>query len=398
MSRYTTPEIADACSDLNTMRLWREIEVAVLRAQANRGLIPAAWADAAEATPAPDPQQWEAATNTCGHEVVGFLHAWGIPHVHIGLTSSDLVDTALGLRMRDINRAIRRDAKHLTDTLLAFADQHLDTARLGRTHGQAAVPDSLGHKFADLGLAAARATRRHQEARADLEVIKISGPTGAYHEIDPQIEADVAAHFAIKPAPLATQIVARDSLAHWAATCAGLVAVCEGLALEVRLSSHSGVGELAEGHHGTGRKGSSAMPHKHNPTDSERICGLARLVYSGLAPLHQSVAQWHERDIAHSSVERVLVPQIAGATHYAVRLATQIVQHLRVDRQALDEGLRRARHNTGAHSRMVALQLAGAPYAEAHAQATTTTKLPSPPDLAVLRQRIETANRERNHR
>jgi adenylosuccinate lyase len=207
---------------------------------------------------------------------------------------------------------------------------HSGTLRVGRTHGVHAEPDIWGHRVADFAFAVARCRDRLARAREAVAVGKLSGPVGTYSNIDPAIEATVLAGLGLRPADVATQVVFRDGIAEWVSVLALLATACDAIALEVRHGQRTEVRELAEPF-SAGQKGSSAMPHKKNPIRSERICGLARVVRAHVTPVTEGMALWHERDISHSSVERVALPDAAIATDYLLHLTTGLVTGLVVD-------------------------------------------------------------------
>jgi adenylosuccinate lyase len=207
---------------------------------------------------------------------------------------------------------------------------HAGTLRAGRTHGVHAEPDSWGHRVADFAFAMARCRDRIGRARDAVAVGTLSGPVGTYSNIDPAIEAEVMAALGLRPADVATQVVMRDGIAEWVSALALAATVCEAVALEVRHGQRTEVLELAEPFR-AGQKGSSAMPHKKNPIRSERICGLARIVRGYVTPVTEGIPLWHERDISHSSVERIALPDAAIATDYLLHLTTGLVEGLTVD-------------------------------------------------------------------
>src|SRR5262249_8311046 len=221
-------------------------------------------------------------------------------------------------------------ADRLVAVLREHALTHRDTLRAGRTHGVHAEPDVWGHRVADFAFAAARSRDRIRRAREAVAVGKLSGPVGNYSNIDPAVEAEVMPALGLRAADVATQVVMRDGIAEWVSALAVLATVCEAVALEVRHGQRTEVAELAEPFR-LGQKGSSAMPHKKNPIRSERICGLARMVRSYVTPVTEGIPLWHERDISHSSVERIAVPDAAIATDYLLHLTTGLVEGLTVD-------------------------------------------------------------------
>jgi adenylosuccinate lyase len=272
------------------------------------------------------------------HDVIAFLTAWAdntVPrsaaaYVHYGMTSSDLLDTALAVQLAEASDLLIRKATRLTAVLRDHALAHRDTLRPGRTHGIHAEPDTWGHRVADFAFAMARSRDRIVRARAAVAVGTLSGPVGTYSNIDPAIEAEVMAALELRAADVATQVVMRDGIAEWVSALAVAATVCEAVALEVRHGQRTEVRELAESFR-AGQKGSSAMPHKKNPIRSERISGLARVVRGYVTPVTEGIPLWHERDISHSSVERIALPDAAIATDYLFQQTTGLVEGLQVD-------------------------------------------------------------------
>ncbi|MCA1824598.1 MAG: adenylosuccinate lyase, partial [Frankia sp.] len=217
---------------------------------------------------------------------------------------------------------------------------HRGTVKVGRTHGVHAEPDTFGHTVANFAFALARSRDRLLRARTAIAVAKISGAVGTYSNIDPAVEEHVARELDLQPAAVATQVVMRDGISEWTAALAILVTVCEAVALEVRHGQRTEVRELEEPF-GAGQKGSSAMPHKRNPILCERICGLARVVRAHVVPVLEGIPLWHERDISHSSVERIALPDVAIGTDYLLHLTSKLVTGLTVNAE-------RMRHNLDA--------------------------------------------------
>jgi adenylosuccinate lyase len=290
------------------------------------------------AAPPPTPAAVAAAEAVTDHDVIAFLTAWAdntVPRsaaafVHYGLTSSDLLDTALAVTLTEATDLLITRATALVAALREHGLAHRDTIRAGRTHGIHAEPDVWGHRVADFAFAVARCRDRLRRAREAVAVGKLSGPVGTYSNIDPGIEARVLPGLGLRPAEVSTQVVFRDGIAEWVSVLAMMATACEAIALEVRHGQRTEVRELAEAF-SAGQKGSSAMPHKRNPIRSERICGLARLVRGYVTPVTEGMALWHERDISHSSVERVALPDAAIATDYLLHLTTGVITGLRVD-------------------------------------------------------------------
>jgi adenylosuccinate lyase len=248
--------------------------------------------------------------------------------------------------------------------LVGHALEHRDTVRIGRTHGQYATPDVWGHRVADFAFAADRARDSLRRARDGVLVAKLSGTTGTYQQVPVEVEAAAAEMLGLRPVEVATQVVMRDRLAEWMFALASIAAVCEAIALEIRLGQRSEVAELAEGA-GATRVGSSSMPHKANPITSEKIGGLARLVRAYLNPVPEGVALWHERDLTHSSVERIAVPDAAALTEHIVCQAATVMSTLVVDRHQMRARAKSAPVTAVSNAALVRLADAGLPWSQA---------------------------------
>jgi len=338
IERYTLPEMGQIWSETHKYELWCRVETLVLAAQARAGTVPADSVEPVRNAPPPTPDAVAAVEATTDHDVVAFLTAWAdntsprsaAAYVHYGMTSSDLLDTALAVQLVQATDILLAKADTLVAALREHALAHAGTVRAGRTHGIHAEPDTWGHRVADFAFAMARCRDRLGHARQAVCVGKLSGPVGTYSNIDPAIETQVMAELGLRPADVATQVVMRDGVAEWVCALATTATVCEAVALEIRHGQRTEVRELAEPF-GPGQKGSSAMPHKRNPTRSERICGLARIVRALMTPVMEGIPLWHERDISHSSAERVALPDAAIVTDYLLHLTTGLIRGLVVD-------------------------------------------------------------------
>jgi adenylosuccinate lyase len=338
IERYTLPEMGRVWSDAYKYELWCRVEVLVLEAHARAGTVPADSVEAVRSARIPTPEAVAAVEAVTDHDVIAFLTAWAdnttprsaAAYVHYGMTSSDLLDTALAIQLAEASDLLIAKATRLTAVLRDHALAHRDTLRPGRTHGIHAEPDTWGHRVADFAFAMARARDRLVRAREAVAVGTLSGPVGTYSNIDPAIEAEVMAALELRPADVATQVVMRDGIAEWVSALALAATVCEAVAVEVRHGQRTEVRELAEPFR-AGQKGSSAMPHKKNPIRSERIAGLARVVRGYVTPVTEGIPLWHERDISHSSVERIALPDAAIATDYLLHLTTGLAEGLQVD-------------------------------------------------------------------
>ncbi len=278
------------------------------------------------------------------HDVAAFVdvvqEAIGPPagaFVHYGLTSSDVVDTALSLCLVQAADLLVGAAGALYDALAEQARRHATTPMLGRTHGIHAEPTTFGAKMALFALQVDRDRDRLRRARAAVAVGKLSGAVGTYSNLDPRVEELVCHALGLEPVP-ASQVIARDRHAEYLYACASSGATVEAIATELRLLQQSEIGEVEEAF-GTGQKGSSSMPHKRNPITSERLCGIARLLRANLQPGLEDVALWHERDISHSSVERVVLPDSSLLAYYALRRAARLIDGLVVNEARMRQNL-----------------------------------------------------------
>jgi adenylosuccinate lyase len=338
IERYTLPQMGRIWSEEHKYRTWCQVETLVLRAHAEAGTVPASAVGPVLAAPPPTPQAVAEIEAVTQHDVIAFLSAWAdntrpreaAAYVHFGMTSSDLLDTALAVLLVQASDELLGRADILVGALRDLGLAHRDTLRVGRTHGIHAEPDVFGHRVADFAFAMARSRDRLRHARQAVAVAKISGAVGTYSNIDPAVERYVAAELGLRPADVASQVVIRDGIAEWVNALGILATVCEAVALEVRHGQRTELRELAEPF-GRGQKGSSAMPHKRNPIMSERICGLSRIVRAQAVPVLEGIPLWHERDISHSSVERLALPTAATGTDYLLHLTTRLVTGLVVD-------------------------------------------------------------------
>jgi adenylosuccinate lyase len=338
IDRYTLPEMGYVWSEAHKYELWCQIETLVLAAHARAGTVPEDALAPVAAAPPPTPEAVAALEAVTGHDVIAFLSAWAnnttpreaAAYVHYGMTSSDLVDTALALQLTQATDLLTARCDRLLHVLREHALAHRTTLRVGRTHGIHAEPDVWGHRVADFAFGIHRSRDRLLRARQAVAVGKLSGPVGTYSNINPQIEAEVLGELGLRPADVATQVVLRDGIAGWVSVLALIASVCDAIALEIRHGQRTEVSELAEPF-GTGQKGSSAMPHKRNPVRAERISGLARVVRAQVVPVMEGIPLWHERDISHSSTERIALPDAATATDFILEETTSLMANLVVD-------------------------------------------------------------------
>ena len=337
--RYSTPEMTAVWSDTAKYSRWLEVELLSTEAHAAAGIVPAADAAACRRdAPTVDDRfvadvlDREAVTD---HDVAAFVDVvqaaiggeagkW----IHYGLTSSDVGDTTLCWQMRDAAELVLESTIALRTTLVELARRHRDTVMIGRTHGIHAEPTTFGAKLALWALQVDRDVHRLEAARQSVAVMKLSGAVGTYSNIPPEVERHVGAALGLRPVP-ATQVIARDRHAEYLYACASIGATCELMAVELRHLQRTEVGEVREGFK-PGQKGSSAMPHKRNPISAETISGLARVLRSNLLAGLQDVALWHERDISHSSVERVVLPDSSQLAHYVTGRMGRLLTGLEV--------------------------------------------------------------------
>ncbi len=335
--RYSTPEMDAVWSDPVRFGRWLEVELLATEGHARLGIVPEADAATCRANaPTTDEAfvdrvlEREAITD---HDVAAFVDvvqdAVGAPAgkwIHYGLTSSDVVDTALCWAMRDAADLLIEAATELLGTLVEMAREHRDTVMIGRTHGIHAEPTTFGAKVALWALQVDRDRARLRAARDTVAVMKLSGAVGTYSNIPPEVEAYVGEQLGLAPVA-ATQVVARDRHAEFLYACSSIGATCELMAVELRHLQRTEVREVQEGFK-PGQKGSSAMPHKRNPISAETISGLARVLRSNLLAGLQDVALWHERDISHSSVERVILPDSSQLAFYVMRRLRRLLDGL----------------------------------------------------------------------
>ena len=321
-------------SDENKYAKWLEVELAVCEAWAEEGVIP--WEDMERLRLARyDHQRMMEVFERTRHDVTAFLTAvtdglgeegrW----LHLGLTSSDVMDTALSLQLVEAGGILGREVDDLRQALRDAAVEHRDTPMMGRTHGVHAEPTTFGLKLALWWEETGRQRRRLDEAMASVRVGKISGAVGTHATVPPAVEERVCARLGIEAAPVSNQVVQRDRHAHFVLTLALIAASLEKFATEFRHLQRSEVREVEEPF-GQGQTGSSSMPHKRNPELSERICGLARLIRGHSVTALENVALWHERDISHSSAERLILPDSCLALDYILSICTRVVRGMRV--------------------------------------------------------------------
>ncbi len=335
ISRYTLPEMAFVWSDRNRLQKWLDIEILAVEARVERGEVPAEALAEIREKAAFDPVRVLEIEETVNHDVIAFLTnvaenvGESSRFIHYGLTSSDILDTGLALQMRDAMDLITAEALQLARLLKEKALQCRGMPAVGRTHGVHAEPMLFGQKLAMWTFETARDIERLRRAREAINYGKISGAVGTYAHLDPGVEEYVCGRLGLKPAEVSTQILQRDRHAVYMAAIAITGSSLEKFALEVRALQRTEILEAEEPFR-KGQKGSSAMPHKRNPILCERICGLARVLRANAHAAMEDVALWHERDISHSSVERVIIPDSTTLLHYMLVKFQDIVAGLQL--------------------------------------------------------------------
>src|SRR5688572_5831139 len=342
--RYTRPAMGRIWEDQNKYQRWLDVELAVTGTLAAKGIVPkdAAAEIKAKANFSVDRiNQIELETK---HDVIAFTTSVAefvgpaARYFHFGLTSSDVLDTAMALQVVDASKLIASGITRLLDVLKKRALEFKTTVAVGRTHGIHAEPTTFGLKLALWYDEMRRQEARFREAAETMRVGKLSGAVGTFAHLSPEIEEESLAQLGLKPASVATQVIQRDRYAHYISTLALVGATLEKIALEVRHLQRTEVRE-AEEYFSPGQKGSSAMPHKRNPITSEQICGLARLLRSNAMAAMENVALWHERDISHSSVERVIFPDSTIVLDYLLDKTASLIERLVVYPQRMQENL-----------------------------------------------------------
>ena len=362
--RYTHPEMGAVWSDQRRYETWLLVETAAAEAMASAGIVPTEAAREIRERGRIDVSRIEAIERTTQHDVIAFTTAvaeqvgpsarW----LHFGLTSSDVIDTAQALQMREACDLILKGLDALAEAIRGRAFEHRRTPMIGRTHGVHAEPMTLGLKLALWYAEIGRDVERVRRARDTVSVGKLSGAVGTFAHLPPSIEADVCRRLGLQPAPVASQVIQRDRHAELISALAITAASLEKFALEVRGLQKTEIGELEEPF-AAGQKGSSAMPHKRNPIGCEQIVGLARLVRANSHAALENIALWHERDISHSSVERVILPDSFIALDHMLRRFGRIVRGMIVNVDRMRENLGRSRGVVFSGSILLALATKG---------------------------------------
>jgi adenylosuccinate lyase len=348
IARYTHPEMGAIWSDQRRYETWLLVETAAADAMAAAGIIPAEAARDIRQRGGFDIHRIEEIEQATQHDVIAFTTAVGERvgpsgrWLHFGMTSSDVIDTAQALQMREACDLILKDLDALAEAVRDRATEHRRTPMIGRTHGVHAEPMTFGLKLALWYAELDRDVERVRRARTTISVGKLSGAVGTFAHLPPAIEAAVCSRLGLTPAPVASQVIQRDRHAELLAALAITAASLEKFALEIRGLQKTEIGEVEEPF-ARGQKGSSAMPHKRNPIGCEQIVGLARLIRGNTQAALENIALWHERDISHSSVERVILPDSFIALDHMLRRFTRIVKGMVVYPDRMRENLNRSR-------------------------------------------------------
>ncbi len=340
IERYTRPEMGRVWQERAKYEKWLEVELAATESLAELGLVPAEAARELRARAGFSVERITEIEARVKHDVIAFttsvaetMAAAGVAEssrwLHYGLTSTDVVDTAQALQIREASRILEQDLTELREVLKRRAFEFQHTVQIGRTHGVHAEPVTFGLKLAIWYEEAGRNLSRLRAAAEDLRVGKVSGAVGTFAHIGPEVEEAICRKLDLRPAPVASQVIQRDRHAHYLAVLAVITASLEKIALEIRHLQRTEVRE-AEEFFSKGQKGSSAMPHKRNPITCEQICGLARVVRANATAGFEDVALWHERDISHSSTERIVFPDSTILTDYLLAKTTRLIDTLMV--------------------------------------------------------------------
>lgn len=345
LERYSRKELRDLWSDEKRYSLWWKVEEAVLEAKAKYGEIPWEIVEKIRVRAKFKVEEIKEIEKVNNHEMIAFLTniaqyvGEGSEYIHQGLTSSDVMDTAFSLQIIEALNYIEEDVKTLMDVVKEKALRYRYLPMMGRTHGMHAEPITLGFKFLSWWMELKRDLERLRRAKENISYGKFSGVVGTLAHLSPEIEEEACKILGLKAEPVATQVIPRDRHAEVIYALAMIASTCERIALEIRHLQRTEVGELEEPFREK-QKGSSAMPHKRNPVLSERICGLSRVIRGYISSALENIPLWHERDISHSSVERVIFPDATSLTDYILNLLINIVKDLRVNEEKIKENMK----------------------------------------------------------
>jgi len=372
ISRYASPEMTAIWSDENRFRIWQEVETVVCEVRADRGEIPKEATAEIRAKGNFDTARVLEIENTVQHDVIAFLTNMAeyigpsSRFVHQGMTSSDLLDTALALQIQEAGAILRASLIKLLDSVEAKAKEHQDTVMIGRSHGIHAEPTTFGLKLMVYWSALRRGLVRLDAAQQEIGYGQISGAVGTIAHLDPAVEEETMKRLGLKVAEASTQVVQRDRHAAWLSAVAVLGATIEQMAVEIRNLQRTDVHEVEESF-GKGQKGSSAMPHKKNPIVSEKLTGMARLLRGYAHTALENVALWHERDISHSSVERIIFPDASHTMHHMLTKMEWLIRGLVVYPENMKHNMEKVRGMYFSQPVLLALTEAGVSREEAYA-------------------------------
>lgn len=335
IERYALPEMKSLWEEEEKIKLWHYIEQLNLEALSKKGLLDESSVEEFSRIELPTQSEIEKEESSTNHDVVAFLNLLLKKtdkieirrFLHFGMTSSDLLDTALSYRVRKSVQILLREMAMLFTTLKSTALKHKATKQIGRTHGMHAEPTVFGIKMMNFAFSLHRSHTYLSNLLEDLSVVKFSGTVGSYRNTSPDIEVYIAEKLKARYSPVSTQVIMRDQFSHILNTIAVSTTVCEAIATEIRGLQRSEIGEVEE-YFGINQKGSSAMPHKKNPILSERICGLSRTIRGYLVPAMENIVLWHERDISHSSSERIVFPDFMTISQYILVSTERLIKNL----------------------------------------------------------------------
>ena len=371
IERYSIPEMRDIWTTESRYSRWLEIEILAVEARVEAGAVPPEDFEKIKANASFDAERVGEIEKTVRHDVIAFLTSVSESlgpesrFIHYGMTSSDILDTCLATQLRDSGKLIMRELDALGEALKSLVRRTRGIMCIGRSHGMYAEPTTLGLKFAGFYSEYLRVRKRLEEGLETACVGKLSGAVGTYAHLDPSVEEFVCDKLGIGIENIATQIVARDRHADFIYALAAAGGLMERLGTEIRHLQRSEVGEVEESF-GSGQKGSSAMPHKRNPIESERLCGLVRMLRGYVLPSLENTALWHERDISHSSAERFIFPDACGIALYALRKAVSLVTGLKVFPRAVRANIESAGDRFYSQTVLLALIDAGLSREEAY--------------------------------
>lgn len=346
IERYTTPEMKELWSEENKFKIWQKVEIAVCKAWNKLEKIPTEDLQRIEASSPVDPQRVYEIDAQVHHDVIAFLTAWNEQEslqgsgrfIHLGLTSSDLIDTALSLMLFETSQILLASLDQLLLTTKKLANIHKNTLTIGRTHGVHGEPTTFGLKIANFYADLKRAKEKLIWSSEAISVAMFSGPVGTYSNLNPKLEKLAAEELGLQATPISTQVISRERHSDFVYALASLGSIIEKIATELRHLQRTEVLEVEEPFY-SGQKGSSSMPHKRNPWRSENLCGLARMLRAYVLTALENVPLWHERDISHSSTERIYFPDMANLAHFMIQRLNAILADLKVYPENMQKNL-----------------------------------------------------------